>query len=907
MEILGRQLQVAIVQNLGNGNTGNMLDVSDYLEDIGNVQFDLDKTLNKVAIGSISIRLFDDTIGTVWSFLENQISVSNGIYPPFLIILLGGEPKYYGVIDLKNIQKSVSGTEFNISISSQDWYSMASRLELDIDFWKRDNPVSDIPRPASAERQGSIPGVYAILGHLGVNVAVPYLSKVYFPAPNNWFQVNDRFTCSTVPGTFVCTSAKEVENPLPSLVGNYIETTLAGFKWANPGGDIWYWLRTNTILHANFTRISEETTEQAYFQLAENITPDEINPKYAIKLDTVSGIVPGDKLDLRSDASRKTGASFIIIDVDSEKSTIVTQDPIETTMITGDRLYYSAETLTQMVYGNIRDIISKANSIGPTDFSKFTPATLPTPALSWLPFRVLNGSGASGSILLSPCDIQPSLTGLEVKGQGSLGWSGTPEDGWSANPWSNKVVWTDQRLTAPSSLMPDESDTLAKYTPKRNRNHGLGNWKARNKDDRDSPPYDDRDNDISSACLVYDYSSMRRYLFTRASRGVAITGKYNVWNGSSWGSDNSLTWVGTTPQCMIPFSEVPSSLGSGYSLLSLDSLGVISIKYGTSSATLALDPALKNGVLKQTAYGSYLITQKGYGKISYNAGSLSLSYVALTDEKDINLIPSTFCALDENRIYCMASTIWTNPEDLKKTYEVYTLELNPSPDMANPKDAIRAFEKASDGNPRIAIAFKDPSENRIIGLLGCRLLQISSTMSEVIERYSAEGLTASSLIDNICMIHNCMAVPRPNGILEIISRGNVSLPINVNVDILEERKPRMSDYFISQANISGNNEEIFAYAISDSKGGITYEMQDHPFITTSSQAKAVALTYIDFFGRERKAIDQTWTWTGGGVAPWEYLTPNQIITVNGFIKQWYLIKLNASLKDYEAQVTLLEV
>lgn len=906
MQILGRELQVLIIQNLGNGYFGNSLDISGYLTDIGDVGFELDKDLNKTNIGSCSFKCFDNN-NIIQSFIQNQLQVSNGIYNPYVLVLLGGVAKFYGVIDPRNIQTNLKSGELEITITAQNWVSMLNKVDLDTNFWRRENPTNGISRPGTTTKVGKASQARIAAGHMGTANNIPYLSIVYFESPNNWFQVNDRFTCDTVAGTFVCVGVKEVENPIPGvLTGMWIEAQLANFQWPNPDGDILYWLTTGLKLlaTANFTRLSEETTEQTYFTVTKAVVPDEVNPKYEIELDTVTGLVPGDKLDLRSDLSRPNGATFDIVDVDAEKKRVYTLEPIEKALGINDKLYYSSETLNQLVYGNFRDIISRANTITATDFSRFTPAVLPNPSLSWLPFRVLSGPSSAGSILLSPCDIQPTLDAIEVKGQGTLAWIGSPEDGWSPTTWASKVIWTDQRETVPAYLMPDETSSLSPYTPTRNRNGALRNWKMRRVDDLELGDYDPNENDIPSVTVVHDYSNMNRYVI--AKTGSSITCKYRKYNGSAFGAEQTLTWSGAAPLSVVPFKDVACNFEAGYSLLCLDSDNSLSIKYGVNSATLALNENLKTGILKQTPYGTYLVNQKGYGKISYSAGSLSIAYVELIKDRDINLIPTTFTALNQDKIYCLASTIYTNPEDLKKIYEIYSVELSPNPNPEYPAAAITAFEKISDGSPRIAMAFKDPAKNRIIGLVGSRLFQIGNTMSEVVERYSAEGLNAAQLIENVCMIHNAMAIPRPDGVLEIVSRTFSETPANVNVIIESETKSRISEYFFSQVNVSGATEDIWAYANSDNVGGTTYQILDHPFISTTSQCRAIALAYAEYFGHERKMVDQSWTFTGGNIAPWETLNPYQRVIINGIAIEYYIIKLTYSLKDYSCKVTLLE-
>lgn len=886
---LDREINVYLIQNMGNGTFGSVKDISANLTDISDLGWMADGEITKVSVSSCSFKAVD-LDGSLRSFLASNLEIANGLLPPFVMVTLGGEPKYYGVVDPRNITDLISSKESNITIGSQDWFSMVSRIELQGDFWVRQNAVNGVSRPASSVRQGKsqdklwIKAVYQGQGD------PTSLNKVLFPSPNNFFQLGDQFSSTLMAGTFTCVAISEIDdNGTKWVVAN-----LSGFKWPNPDQYLLYYFTHRENFTANFTRLSAETTEQTYYTVAEAVAAsEELKPNYRIKLDTTVGIVPGDKLDLRSDLSRANGTTVTILDIDPERSIVITLEPIDKTMAIGDKLYFNSESLGQLVFDDFRNIVTKANSISGTDFSRFTSAQLSEDCLSFLPFTP-NG----GSTIYTPFDAQPTLTGLEVKGMGGV-WAGSPETSWTKQAdWTKKVIWTDQRLTAPTLLMPDESASLAPKAPKRNRS--LMDWKLRNVDlDADS-----NDVYISLCTVVHDYSALRRWVFTRNGSTVSIQNA--VWNGSTWTTGATQTWAGASPQSMIPFKDVPSSLGSGYSLLCLDAGGTLSIKYGTSTGSLALTGELLQGVLKQTPQGAYLVTKTGYGRIQFAAGQLTLNYVAIPMDREITLIPSTFCSSASGRIYIMAGSKYVSLEDNKTINETYLFELTGSPDPIHPELAVQSFELIFAGIPIIAMSFRDPVKNRIIGILGGRLFQISNEMATTIERYSAEGLNAAQLIENVCMIQNAIIVPSPTGTLRIVSRYNSEAATNITIDQVSFTSNRLSEKFYSQVNVSGSDETIFASAFG-MEGGSTFEMEDHPFITTTSQARAIAVSYISFFGSMRKMETQEWAWQAGGRAPWEDLQPMQKITINGDPKEWYVVGVTYSLKKPSAKVTLLEV
>jgi hypothetical protein len=325
-----------------------------------------------------------------------------------------------------------------------------------------------------------------------------------------------------------------------------------------------------------------------------------------------------------------------------------------------------------------------------------------------------------------------------------------------------------------------------------------------------------------------------------------------------------------------------------------------------STSSCALPAYLKDAVLIQTPYGAYLVNARGYGQVKYSAGTLTCSYIDLQTDKNLNLIPSTFCALDANSVYVMAGVTWQD-ENLKTVNETHMLNLTADTVTHDVTNCIVNFEMVYFGVPRLAMMFKDGTSNRIIGLLAGRLFQISTKLAGTIERYSAEGLSAMDLITNMCMIHNCMPVPSPDGILHIISRDIYEEAINVEVDIGSTREYVGNDFFFSQVNVSGAEDTIYDYTVSSVLGGSTFEIDSHPFITSTSQCRAVSDTYINFFGHPRKKITQEWIWTGGGIAPYETLQPFQKLTINDNTTEYYLISVNRSLKDYICTVILLEV
>lgn len=904
MKILDRDLHVVLIQNTGNGILGNTMDISDKVKDINNSGFSLDDRLQQASIANMTIKCIDAG-NSIWEFIENGLAYSGNLYPAFLVVILGNKPIFYGVVDLKNIQKNQTAIEKSITINSSEWYQMLAKVDLDGDVFKRSYPVVNNGRPASGEVTGSISKFVVICGYIWESQYPEFLTRVWFDKAivgSDFCIPGDRFTSSLYPSyTFGVTSAIEKAYPTVFPGKTFIEVQLSGFKWPKWDGCteqyLDYLFNQGECLTATFQRLASPVSEQSYFVVEEAITVDDKNPVYEIALNTVAGLIPGDKLDLRSTAARKGSTTFTILDVDTESAKIILSESVSEDLVIGDLLYYGSDTVKELVFEDVRDIIRKANSISACDFSRFSPATLSSPALSWLPYRVDTGTEGSSSLISSPCDIQPSLSGqIQVKGASGT-WQGSPEDGWTEQEqWTDFADWTDTLADPPSLLMPIAAE-IEKYSLGRNKNTSLMNWSTKAYVPIDDPA-DPGDTSISIITSCYDYSNMYRYVYYRS--GQDVEGQRHTWNGTAWINPVSLAWAEQSQPNQI------MSFGNGSNLYCLTSNNEILMisNAGVIRSVQQLPEKLKDGVLKRTVDGAYILTKSGYGKITCMGADVTIKYVAITNDKKINIVPSTFCAYGSNGVFCLATTSYVD-ENEKIKYEVYSLLLSANPEEDKPEEAIRFFEKISDGSPRIARAFY--LDNRIIGLLGGRLFQVSNTMSTIIERYSVEGLTASQVIENVCQIHNCYSFGNASGMLEVVSRDYNSAPVDLpdSVGIKSQTEFRNSEFFLSPVSVSGNSEDVWASEESGIAGGTSFTIENHPFLTTTSQCRSVALSYVSFFGRPRKKVDQTWIYMGTGEAPFESYKPNQIIRIQG--KTWYLLRMDIGLKNREASVSLLEV
>jgi hypothetical protein len=811
------------------------------------------------------------------------------------------------------------------------------------------------------------------------NLSFP-AGEVLFPAPFNNIQVGDTVLCSTVPGGFTCTNVA----PFTDSAGKqWVVVYLSGFIWpAIPvsqmgvaQGDYAAYLTSNATETSTFTRLPSSTSVQGNYVVAQSVTASTSNNEVrVIPLTFVTGLVPGDVLEFVPTPTRPQGASFTIADVDSILNNIITVDPVAINLQGNDPLIFSSKTMGQMVFTSFADVLVKANTLGGTDLSRFNAMVAPDPVLTWIAPRATYGYT---SVIYCPNNIVPNLTGIDIATANGAMLSGTPEGGWSGSPrFVQNVDWTRQLTKPPSSLMLDQTALLAPNAWPNNRNGTLEN----------SPNYALTEaqtafNGTALQTIVHDYPGRRRIVTSLV--GSAVFAKQYTWSGGAWSAASPLDWDGPPPNCGIPFPPVAGLLGSGSAILYLDNTNVLRLMYGLCPGSLTLSRAQAGGLLVSTPYGCYLVSQNGYGLITWTGNNLSLNWQPLKTA-GIWLLPTTFVAMDKHNVYCLVAVQEWDSASAAYTYSTYLYHLAavPIPPAASSpgvsivgmvqgdcltvsetggriqSNQILTVNNATTPNtvfivsqtggtpggpgtyqlsqaidslpsqtmnlsfggaypsilekpelicgsiPSVIMAAKDPSSARIFGLCGSRMFQISRVASGVIERFCVDGMTCQQLIEYVAMIQNAYVCPLADGHLHIISRNLQETAIDLAVTILSCKEYLASEYFISQVNVSGAGDNIYAEQ-AGLMGGLTLEI-DNPFLTTVSQCRAVAASYLAFFGSGRPSVELEVTYTGTGIPPWESLLPSQTVTVNGGTTEYYVLGLEYSLMDYKATLKLLQ-
>lgn len=905
-----RKIECLLIQNKGDGSLGDYLTFSSdtNITEISNLSYNVEKELTKVSPGNITLSVvdFDDSI---WTFIKDNLDISssswNGLLPPFLVVNVDSEKRFVGIINPSGIK--IDKSTKKITIQAIDWSVMLSKIYLD---WVRD-PAKKTQHRAADVTKSCISDMKILLYIFYRNGDPDHAGgRVYIDTPNNSIIKGDLVTCSlTGSTTYKVLDIKNVQfEYAPNQFWNKVMLQLEGFSWPDPGGDLFYWTAHRwEYFGASITRIASEVTEVNGYVVQTAYTYNSDSPMYALKLDTTDGLVPGDKLDLRSSATRTSRTTFTVFDVDYENSEVVFLDPISVSLSVNDTLYLSDESASELVFESATKLITKACDFFNVTVDKFIAPTLSVPVFAYLPYN----SKTSSTDIISPIDIQPNLTGFDIKGAGTLSWTGNFTNGFTTSTWSEKVIWTNQLTSAPATLMLDETKTYAKQSRYRNRTYL--NWKARNVDNG-GETYEP--STYPKCFLVHDYSGSRRIRVENTTS--THTYKVDTWNGTSWSLGSSQNWPKASPPVSgVAFPSIGSSLGSGASILVVNVAGQLEIALGTSNPTaLTLDADQAQGILTSTPYGTYLVGPNGYGKVTYSAGALHLDWIGIgttTGSEICTLFPNTFVAYDSSNIYCFGSI---QKKDDKSTDEVkmlhstylYTLPASPNPSSPPVLDEYAGtIEWIADGVFRQTAAVRGPS-GKIYGLLGGRLFQIDTTMPDTIERCKPSGMTALELIEHICQIQNAMAVPNPKGYLEIISRKFSSVSAtDLTVDQKSIEESRTDDAFFSIIRVGGKEDKVYA-DVFGLDGGDYLEMDSHPMIFSVSQARGSAYSLLDFFGHPRRAQKQTWFTTDFTQKPaFENLSPLQVITINNDLTSSWIVKsLSINFKDRTAEVQLLE-
>ena len=599
-------------------------------------------------------------------------------------------------------------------------------------------------------------------------------------------------------------------------------------------------------------------------------------------------------------------------------ATIYLSDLLNNDLVSGITSFeLAASSLAESVLVPIMPLLeSSLTGLAKMDYSSYHPAILPRPCFSFVSPASPAGQNTYSETLAAVQDIQANLTGYDVRGTGTTAWTGLPGVGWGTATWTKYVDWTTQQTTAPAYLMPyyalpalapANSVAIRAYT----RLPGL-----RGHDDDDGGDPGGGTAGAPVFKYVYDYSNKRYYEFT-ATPGIALA--VWTWTGAAWSSVAGFSVAGIgNPIQIVPFRDALSSVGSGYGLLALYADGTVKTILATVSLTVLLDKDALNKTtgalqakLKQTSNGVYYITPDGYGKIEIVAAVLKQSWVQLVDSTSTNQIlsitPITSTFLYANsRILTLAKVSYKKTiTDERLIDDTYLFQLDPVI-QATGTAAVLSQDFIVKNIPRATLAVKSPISEDVFGLMGGRLFQINRSLPDTVERFSSINQTPQAIIEFICAMTNSVAVAMVNGTLRLYSRGYAVAPVNVTVDVISINEARWNKHMADCVVIKGSSDKKGVAVSTTQLSGLTISYSNDVWIRNSSQAQAIAESYLAFFEKPRREVTQEW-FSQTIPAPWESLDPMQVITINGGTTQYFLTGLSYDLDTLRATPQLLEV
>jgi hypothetical protein len=890
-----RTFSVTLAQNLGTGKLGTTIDVTHARVDLGSWRFEADKELTKLTPGDMTVRLAD-VDGSIWTWIKTQTQNGSDLLPIWLTVDVDGARGFTGLARPDQITRDRDG---EITLTAQDWSSQlaskylgAQRPEDDLvpaaNPWLRPSPVVTANRPATTSYTGFASNFTQLVPHTGM------LDTVYFTEPANWMQVSDLLDAVLPLGIQSGLKILEIRHNTTAEDGGYSNACAVRVNkaiWPVQTGGVPFSNYTGT-----FTRRFSDVATQDYYQVA---SLGSYSPCYLLFLDTVEGIVPGDGQALLNTSKTQ---SFHVLQVDADNKAVVTREEVKDIAV-GDRLFFTEESRSQLVFEDARAIIARAAAPFPVDFSRLTMPTLPVPVLVWLPLRPL-----AGDDLTSLRDMDPGLT--SIRAFGSVGaWDGTPEAGWAkTGSITARVPWTNQRLTAPASLMPDDSTTKTPKAPRRNKAQSLRYRSAVDALTLE-PTWDPEDAETVPAFLVHDYQAMRRILV----KPGGISCEIEPWTGSAWGTTSTASWQGTAIKsaCVFP--------GLSGSLLSLTASGLqLSTAFpGSITASCSVPAEAQDAVLQTTPWGAYLVGSKGYGRVSYSAGTLSLAWVQPMGELS-TFYPGTFAGLDADSVVVLGrfETLDKDNADSGKTItETWLVRLKASPSTSDAKGAVLWTERVLEGAPRTCGAFRDPSQaERVIGHCGGRMFQVAKKLPEAyaLERFKPTGMKAQELIEHVAQVMNAVVYPTPDGVLHVVSRNLSESPIDLTIPACQVTETRAWEHRYTYVRVAGTEGEMYrdvpAQGEAASTGGQVLEMEGHPLIWSLSGCEAMARNFFAWFSPVRRYQTRIWPWADPSTpAPWESLPPLATVRLNGEPTKWLVLGLDDKRTEGEAKAKLLEV
>lgn len=882
-----RTITVQFYANNGTATLGASADVSTSLVELADISWNFDERFCKAEPGQISLKLGDED-GSIWTWLQGQLATTRDTYAqllnPWVVVTVGGARAFLGLVDLATIKRDYATRM--VDLAADDWSVLLRDLPLEGITWQRALPKGSVTRPQAGPWTGTR------------TVDYPADMVRFYPAQD--IQVGETLRVASTDYRVATVVRQGVIDGDGRNSGTEQYVILVG--WNQTGAGSW-----------SFTRIAGTVGELGGYTVATDTTPTDLYGGLRVKLGTSDQLAPGDVLKTPGDAE------LVIVDVDPTTGSVVLSAPVTETLAAGTLLTLTEETAAQLIYQDAREIIKAAAAPYRVDLTRFQAATLPRPVHAWLPLRW------QGVDLRQVSDIEPTLSAVRVLGHltTSTAYTGTPEAGWSVGTTGTRYCdWTAQRTTAPAYLMPDDRIGVAGLTRMRNRvypsrSYGKPLWVVSDVE-QDPPTWSAPVIIWPATVYAYDYAQFRRLVVTNPTGGPNTGGNSTLeekrWNGSAWSAPTSQNWpvTGWHPVSLVPMPGTTATTGpvapQGQALLAfcVDDAGTaweLQLVHAGAAVRLAVSADYKGAELATTPWGAWLVGFGGAGQVRYTGAALVLDWCKVQDA-NAQLYPTTLAAISSSSVY-VAGTWYTTDKDGNLSLTTAVAELSATAGAP----ALLNSLQVGNFKPATAIMLRDPSDStRLLGLLGGRLCQIQAKLPLTIERVKGQGLTSAELLEFVAILHNAILAPRPDGVLEVISRNSTGSTTALTVDQAQVTQQRVSQNFFSVARVSTAKGDFYADAWGVTRGGRVLEISSHPLVWTESVCFGVAATYAAFCGSPRRMETQTWVHENPDTAPtWEALSRWATVTVNGGGTSWLVTGLSHSVTRGECRATLLEV
>lgn len=883
---MSRVVDVTLYVNDGQGFIGASNSITTKMADVGDISWSLDEQLTKVSLSSLAIKVWDED-GAVWTWLEDTIGTtvlgSPQLFPPWIVVKIGSTKLFEGFIDLATINRDVK--EGVIELSAQDWSVMLRDIPLEAAEWSRPYPKVISTRTSKGPWDMSV--MYSGFSGRWIFNHVTFSNPAQLADVKAFLQVEDTITLTPTGAVikiyFIRTEVDHVIALFTLESGSLPATT------------------------ADYTGIRgvQTTSNRAYYLVTKNA----LDTDFVVAVDTVEALCPTDKVVNAEDAS------FTIMDIDTERKELISESPIGMTLTAGDYLYLEAESRETLVWEDAPTLIQRAALPYTVDTSRMNLPTVPHPILAWLP------TNAQGVSLAGPHDIEATLTALRIIGTGSISYTGSPDTGWVQGVATTRFVnWTDQLASAPAYLMPDTTPQDAPDYGGRTR--VFLDWKTVH------PVYQDIDwtpkdpatynpgRDFATTTVCFDYSQFRRIIITNPTDSTASTLAEYRWNGSAWTGPTAGTWplanckvISAAPMIGVNATTGPVS-PQGRAIVAACIVGgnyEVQIAFAGALRRVTVGHGLEGARIVTTAQGVWIVAKGGYGRITTDGTNVAVAW-ANVGGSGVVLLPNTFDTIDGTEMFCLGVAKGTTTDkEPKSITETRLFTLMPTP-VADTNPVLRS-ERIIGAAPRLACMVKEPGKNRIVGLVGGRLFQVSATLPSTVERIRAVGMTGAELLEHLCQVLNCIAVPLPNGTIQIVGRVPAvgDSVTALSVDRVSVNQQRISENFFSVVRVSGIDGDSYSDAYGAVKGGRALEIDSQPAIWSEGGCFALASSYADFFGYPRRLEKHEWFFEDANGTPvWESILPWSQVTVTGSSRTWFLMGLSFNLVKGQAQATLLE-